>query len=293
MKAVIPVAGHGTRLEPHTLIQQKCLLPVAGKPVLEHILDRIVAAGITEVTLIIGHLGDQVIDFCSTYPATQFTFVTQKEQLGLGHAIHLGLEDTKEPVLIVLGDSILELDYLQFTLGPASQLGVKSVPDPQRFGIVELEGDRVIRVVEKPEFPPSDLALIGIYYINNQLELKLGIQQLIDSDTRTKNEYQLTDALQIMMDRGHVFNPFEIEACLDCGLPETMLATNKILLKRAGESSIHTSATISDSNLVHSTISEDCTVNKASLENVIMLAGSKVSGKNLQNQIIGFQQEIS
>ena len=112
MKAVIPVAGHGTRMEPHTLNLQKCLFPVAGKPVLEHILDRIVIAGITEVTLIIGHLGRQVIDFCSTYTHVQFTFVEQKVQLGLGHAIYLGLEDINKPVLIVLGDSILDLNYL-------------------------------------------------------------------------------------------------------------------------------------------------------------------------------------
>ena len=125
------------------------------------------------------------------------------------------------------------------------------------------------------------------------MELKDGIQNLIDNDRRTKNEYQLTDALQIMMDRGHVFTPFEIEACLDCGVPETMLATNKILLKRVGESSIHISAKVSNSNLVQSTVSKDCTVDNSRLENVIMLAGSKVSGKNLQNQIIGFQQEIS
>jgi len=288
VKAIIPVAGHGTRLEPHTLIRQKCLLPVAGKPVLEHILDRIVAAGITDVTLIIGHLGDQVMEFCSTYKKAAFTCIEQKEQLGLGHAIHLGLEDTNEPVLIVLGDSILELDYNTFIGKEQSQLGVKQVPDPQRFGIVELKGERVLRVVEKPENPPSDLALIGIYYISDQSELKEGIQYLFNRNTRTKNEYQLTDALQVMMDKEHRFNAFEIEACLDCGVPETLLATNKILLDRAGESSVQSSAVVNNSKLVHSTISEDCIVDNAQLENVIMLSGSRVIGKNIDNSIIGF-----
>ena len=109
MRAIIPVAGHGTRLEPHPLTLQKCLLPVAGKPVLEHILDRITNAGITDVTLITGHLGEQVVEFCTSYPNANFTFVEQKERLGLGHAIYQGLESVKDPLLIVLGDSILNL----------------------------------------------------------------------------------------------------------------------------------------------------------------------------------------
>ena len=110
MRAIIPVAGHGTRLEPHTLTLQKCLLPVAGKPVLEHILDRITNAGITDVTLITGHLGEQVVEFCTSYPNANFTFVEQKERLGLGHAIYQGLDSVKDPLLIVLGDSIFDLD---------------------------------------------------------------------------------------------------------------------------------------------------------------------------------------
>ena len=97
MKAIIPVAGHGTRLEPHTLICQKCLLPVAGKPVLEHILDRLTESSVTKITLIVGHLGDQVREFCSTYSKAEFTFVEQVEQLGLGHAVYQGLDQSEEP----------------------------------------------------------------------------------------------------------------------------------------------------------------------------------------------------
>ena len=103
MKAIIPVAGYGTRLEPHTLISQKCLLPVAGKPVLEHILDRLTEANVIDITLIIGHLGHQIIEFCSTYKNVNFIFVEQTERLGLGHAVYKGLDNNDEPVLIVLG----------------------------------------------------------------------------------------------------------------------------------------------------------------------------------------------
>ena len=110
MKAIIPVAGHGTRLEPHTLTLQKCLLPVAGKPVIEHILDRITDAGVRDITLIIGYLAHQVKEFCLSYKNANFTFVEQRKRLGLGHAIYQGLDHSDEPVLIVLGDAILELD---------------------------------------------------------------------------------------------------------------------------------------------------------------------------------------
>ena len=171
MKAIIPVAGHGTRLEPHTLSLQKCLFPVAGRPVLQHIIDKLINANITDITLIIGHLGEQVRDFCKIFDNVNFSFIEQTERLGLGHAVQLGLEPINDPVLIVLGDSILELDYFKFISSITSNLGVKKVPDPERFGIVELSNDEVISVIEKPTHPISDLALIGIYFITSQNDL--------------------------------------------------------------------------------------------------------------------------
>ena len=153
MKAIIPVAGHGTRLEPHTLICQKCLLPVAGKPILEHILGRLTEANVIDITLIIGHLGKQLREYCNTYTKAKFTFVEQKERLGLGHAVYQGLDQSEEPVVIVLGDSILELDYNKLLSSTNSTIGVDQVSDPQRYGIVKLDGDQIISVVEKPEDP--------------------------------------------------------------------------------------------------------------------------------------------
>jgi len=290
VRAIIPVAGHGTRLEPHTLTLQKCLLPVGGKPVLEHILDRITNVGITDVTLITGHLGEQVVEFCTSYPNANFTFIEQKERLGLGHAIYQGLGSVKDPLLIVLGDSIFELDYNRFLSSPNSTIGVAPVPDPKRFGIVELKGDRISNVWEKPDNPPSNLALIGIYYISSQLELSMGIEHLIKHDIRTKNEYQLTDAFQVMIDKGHIFNAFEIDECLDCGIPETLLSTNKILLERKGDNSIHRSSNVKDSSLKYCTISEDCDIEESQLENVIVLRGGEVINQKIKNTIVGFDE---
>ena len=199
MKAIIPVAGHGTRLEPHTLIRQKCLLPVAGKPVLEHILDRLTEASITNITLIIGHLGEQVKEYCKNYSNAEFSFVEQTERRGLGHAVYQGLDQSEEPVVIALGDSIVELDYQKLISSTKSTIGVDKVSDPQRFGIVELDGDNIISVVEKPKNPPSNLALIGIYYISSQKELAEGVEYIIKNDIRTNNEYQLTDAIKDLL----------------------------------------------------------------------------------------------
>ena len=292
MKAIIPVAGHGTRLEPHTLIRQKCLLPVAGKPVLEHILNRLIVAHVTDITLIIGHLGHQVREYCRAYSEVQFTFVEQKERLGLGHAIYKGLDNSEDPVVIVLGDSILELDYNKFLSSTNSTLGVDQVPDPQRFGIVELDGDRIINVVEKPENPSSNLALIGIYYISSQKELAKGIKYLMDNDICTRNEYQLTDAFGVMIENNHIFKSFNIDACLDCGIPQTLLSTNRILLEKENENALHPSVEIDKSKIIYCTISENCRIENSHLENVIMLPGSRATNYNLDNSIVGFDEYL-
>ena len=290
MKAIIPVAGHGTRLEPHTLICQKCLLPVAGKPVLEHILDRLTEAAISDITLIIGHLGDQVREYCKTYTKAKFTFVEQTERMGLGHAVYLGLDQSEEPVVIILGDSILELDYKQLISSAHSTLGVDQVPDPQRFGIVKLDGNKVISVVEKPNNPQSNLALIGIYYISSQKELAEGVEYIIKNNIRTKNEYQLTDAFGVMIKKGHIFKALVIDACLDCGISDTMYSTNRTLLEKESGNAIHPTSFVENSDLIHCTISENCIIINSYLNNVIMLPGSKVVNQKMENKIVTFDE---
>jgi len=292
MKAIIPVAGHGTRLEPHTLKLQKCLLPVAGKPVLEHILDRLTDAGVNDITLIIGHLGVQVQEYCNTYKKAKFTFVQQTERLGLGHAVYQGLKHSDDPVVIVLGDSILELNYKKLLSSKYSTIGVDQVPDPKRFGIVELSGNRIISMVEKPINPPSNLALIGIYYITSQKELAVAVEYLIKNDIRTKNEYQLTDAYRVMLDRGHVFESLMIDVCLDCGIPATLFSTNQELLERENYNAIHSTAIVENSDLSHCTISKNCKIVNSKLQNVIMLHGSQVQNQNLEDVIVGIDERL-
>ena len=130
--------------------------------------------------------------------------------------------------------------------------------------------------------------MIGIYYISSQKELAEGVKYIIQNDIRTKNEYQLTDAYSVMIENDHIFNALEISTCLDCGIPETMCATNMTLLEQGNGNAIHPSAVVTNSDLTHCTISENCNINNTELTNVIMLPGSKVINQHLENMIIGF-----
>ena len=158
MKAIIPVAGYGTRLLPHTEKYQKTLLPIAGKPALDFILEPLFDAGIKNITFIVGHLKEQVIDHIKKFDGN-FSFVEQIERLGLGHAVLTGLGNTDEPVLVQLGDTIFDIDYFKFMNSKVNNIGVDEVDDPSRFGIVEVNNDKIINFYEKHPNPPSNLAI--------------------------------------------------------------------------------------------------------------------------------------
>lgn len=235
MKAIIPAAGIGERLRPLTLTKPKVLLPVAGKPILGHIFDHLASTGIRDVVVIIGYFGEQVRDYSVRNYNFNFTFVEQSERRGLGHAVGLGLQSDDEPVMIILGDVILELDFAKLSCRSENLIGVMPVDDPRRFGIVEMNKGRVVRLVEKPLRSTSNMAIAGIYLIQKSALLKKAIDHIIASNIKTKNEYQLTDALQAMLDWGEPFQIIDIERCLDCGTRKTLLETNAYLLGKNSE----------------------------------------------------------
>ncbi len=230
MRAVIPAAGIGKRLRPLTLTKPKVLLPVAGKPILGHILDRVIESGIREVTLIVGYYGDLVRDYVRKNYDLSFEFAEQEVRRGLGHAVGMGLKDSDEPVLILLGDTVVDMNFGKFRECRDNIIGVMEVDDPQRFGIVEVDGLRVRSLVEKPENPPSNLAIAGVYLLQSQRELQSAIRHIVDKDITTKGEYQLTDALSVMLSRNRRMQIERIKACYDCGTRETLLETNRHLL---------------------------------------------------------------
>ncbi len=240
MKAIILVAGAGTKLRPLTYTQPKALIPIAGKTILSVIVDQLLDAGVTEFIFVIGYLGDKIQDYISkTYPSLHATFVTQKERHGTGHALWLTKASvgTAQEVIIVLGDTICDHDLKWVLNSPQSQIGVKKVDDPRDFGVAELnDKDQVIRVVEKPLIPKSNMAMVGIYFIKEVATLFESLdEQLSQQRTDHEGEYQLTSVLQQMINKGVFFNAFRVANWFDCGKKENLLTTNAILLKELEE----------------------------------------------------------
>ena len=279
--AVIPVAGVGTRLRPHTHTLPKVLLHVAGKPILGHILDDLPGLGIRRVVLIVGYMADMVREYVGDrYRQLEVEYVEQIEPQGLGHAVSLAEPFADDaPVLIILGDTVFEADLPPVLAGGVHSVGVKEVEDPRRFGIVERGPDgRVTRLVEKPEQPTSNLALTGIYYFTRSRPLFDALAELQRSGLRTKGEFQLTDALQLLVSRGEVITTFPVTAWYDCGKTETLLETNRKLLdKHDGGASI-------PGSVVHPPV---CVADGAVVENCIL--GPHVSvaaGAQLRNCVV-------
>ncbi|MGF1574164.1 MAG: sugar phosphate nucleotidyltransferase [Sumerlaeia bacterium] len=241
MKAIIPVAGFGTRMRPHTFTVPKVLMNVAGKPMLDHIISDLVEAGVDGLTIILGFLGDVIEEHVrKTWGSLELNFVVQTEMLGLGHAISLGklFHEKDEKLLIILGDTILQADFKALLATPHSALGVREVEDPRRFGVVELDSAGLISsMIEKPQNPPTNKAIVGVYKINDPALLFKGLDHLVENDIRSAKEIQLTDALVYMLNQGHKMMPFSISGWLDCGKPETLFETNRTLLDLASAES--------------------------------------------------------
>ncbi len=295
MKAIIPVAGYGTRLKPHTERYQKTLLPLAGKPALDFILEPLFDSGIDELVFIVGHLKEQVIDHVKKYDC-KFSFIEQKNRLGLGHAVLTGLKITDEPVLVQLGDTIFNLDYNEFCSSTDNVIGVDEVDDPSRFGIVELKDDKVINFFEKHPNPPSNLAISGLYYFNNEGKLKSAIEELIKRNIKTNNEYQITDALQLMVKQGENFSVFPTPNYYDVGVPEALLYSNRKLLisnhKEFPTSKIIEPVFIGDNCIIDNsiigpyvTIMNNCDIYNSKIEDSIILHDSNITDMQILGKI--------
>lgn len=232
MKAIIPVGGLGTRLHPHTLTRAKPLLHVAGKPVLAHILDELVQAGIHQVVLVVGHMGEQVREWVRKHYDLEISFVEQAEPLGNGHAIYVARDHLKDdPVLILFGDTIVRAHLPDLLARRESTAAVKVVEDPRRFGVAEVNGQGdVTRLVEKPEVPASNLAVVGLYLIWNTPLLRESLERLVRERRSARGEFWLVDALQLMLDAGERMRTFPITHWYDCGTVEALLQANRALL---------------------------------------------------------------
>ena len=238
MRIVLPMAGLGTRLRPHTWSKPKPLVPVAGKTVLGHFLDPLLELpDVDELVLIVGYLGDQIRDFMQQqYPDLQVRYVVQEELSGQSHAIWLAREGLSGPALIGFVDTLIEAD-LDVSEDEAA-IWVREVADPRRFGVVE--GDevgRVVRIVEKAYEPPSNLAVVGFYYFQQSERLIDAIEQQMDQGEKLKGEFFLADAINVMLDDGLNMRSIQVDAWNDCGTEEAVLGTNRYLLDNGRDNS--------------------------------------------------------
>lgn len=237
MKAIIPVAGAGTKLRPHTYTQPKALIPIAGKTILSFIVDQLHEAGINEFIFIVGYLGEKIQEYVTqTYPHLITHFVYQNERQGTGHAVELTRNIVgNDEVFVALGDTICEFDVKEVINSPFSMLGVKKVDDPRNFGVAEIDEDGLIEhVVEKPSIPKSNTALVGLYKIKETDFLFECLHHLFEQNIKSYGEYNLTDALDCMIKRGAKFKSFKVKHWFDCGKKETLLESNATLLKKFG-----------------------------------------------------------
>ncbi len=236
MKVIIPVAGIGSKLRPHTHTQPKALVPVAGKPILSHIVDNLIEAGMTEFIFIVGYLGDKVEAYIrSTHPSIKSTFIIQEPREGTGQAVWLAKEHVgpNEELVIALGDTIFDVNLREVLQLPTSALGVKRVDDPRNFGVAEVDEDGFItHLIEKPAIPKSNLALVGLYKIREGQALMDALEEIISRNHRSYNEFQLTDAIDIMIRKGSRIRTFPVENWYDCGNKESLLETNAVLLQK-------------------------------------------------------------
>lgn len=296
MKAIIPVAGAGTKLRPLTYTQPKALIPIAGKTILSVIVDQLLEAGVNEFVFVIGYLGEKIQDYvAATYPDLHCSFVTQNDRNGTGHAIELTKANInlEEPVIIVLGDTICDYDLKKVLSSETSLIGVQKVDDPRNFGVAELgAGDRVMRVVEKPLIPKSNMALVGIYFIKETQLLFTALEAVLGRAKGTAGEVPLTDALEEMIAAHSVrFDAFRINTWFDCGKKETLLSTNATLLKNSANQRADEQSDVVIIPPVF--IAKGCRIKNSIIgPNVTIGEATKIEFSIIKNSIIGSYAEL-
>jgi glucose-1-phosphate thymidylyltransferase len=287
MKVIIPLAGKGTRLRPHTYVTPKPMLRVAGKPVMEYVLDDVKELpGVEQIIYITGHLKEKVEAFargCTDIPSV---FVEQKVQDGTAGAVALAREYVDQPVLIIFVDTIFDADLS--IIGSSDADGIiwtKEVEDYQRFGVVVTDDEGFMtRIVEKPSTPISKRANIGLYYIRNWKLLYEGIAAVL-KQTPNNGEWYLTDAFQYMIDHGAKIRVVDVAGWYDAGKIDTLIATNRAMLERGRA---RKPESILNSTIVEPVYVEDGVTIQNSIvgPNVSIGKGSNIDGSTLSDSII-------
>ncbi|MGH7509400.1 MAG: sugar phosphate nucleotidyltransferase [Gemmatimonadales bacterium] len=292
MQVIIPLAGKGTRLRPHTHLVPKALLKVAGRPVMDWVMDRLEGLEVTELIFITGHLKEQVEAFARSRYSIPSRFIEQKVQDGTAGAVNLARPHVTGPVLIIFVDTVFEADLTLISRTQADGIiWAKEVEDYQRFGVVVTDAEGYMtRIVEKPSTPISKLANIGLYYVRAVDSLWKGIDHVL-ANPANKGEWYLTDAFQWMIERGKRILTAEVGGWYDCGKLETLLETNDILLRKgAARRKDFPGVTIHDPVYIE----DGVTIERSEIgPNVSLETGSSVTASRIRNTIVGREARLS
>jgi glucose-1-phosphate thymidylyltransferase len=315
MKAIIPLAGRGTRLRPLTHHTPKPLIKVGGRPVLSYLLDDVKALGVEEMVFVVGYLGDVVRDFVrSEYPELRPHFVVQDVQDGTAGAVKLAEPYADDELLILFADTLFDADLSLASSLPAGDAGIiwaKEVEDYQRFGVIVTREDGTMeRIVEKPDQPVSKLANIGVYFIRDYGLLYEGIHSVVNAAAGKGGEYFLTDAFQYMVDRGARIHTAPVDGWYDCGKVETVIETNRHLLSTS-RGGVSDGAIIDGAEIVgpvriesgvrvtggrigpNVTLEAGVQLENAVLEDVLVGADTRLSDVRLSHSLVGDRAEVS
>jgi glucose-1-phosphate thymidylyltransferase len=289
MKVIIPLAGKGTRLRPHTHVTPKPMLKIAGKPVIDYVMEDLERLGeVEQVVYITGHLKDKVEEYARRKFPFDAVFIEQKVQDGTAGAVALAREHIDQPVFIIFVDTIFDADLSVVKHTDADGIiWVKTVEDYQRFGVVVSDSaGNMTKIVEKPTTPVSKRANIGLYYIKNWKLLFEGIEHTLEQP-KNKGEYYLTDAFQYMIDHGAKIKVIDVEGWYDAGETGTLLETNRTMLEKGRAR--RPASVPSDVTVIDPVYIEDGVTLSASKigPNVSISAGSRVERSQLTNTIVG------
>jgi len=316
LKVVIPMAGLGTRLRPHTWSKPKQLVSVAGKAALDHVLDTLNSLPEDvdiELVNIVGYLGEQIEAYIRAhYPKMKSHFVVQENPRGQSHAIWLAREYLHGPMMVVFADTLIETDLSSLPKETAQAVvWVKPVPDPRRFGVAEIDPNGwVKRLIEKPKDMSNNLAVVGFYYFQEAEVLLEAIEEQMRRDTQLKGEYYLADAVNIMLERDLKMRTQKVDIWLDAGTPEALLETNRYLLANGLDNSaeaaerkglvvlppvfIHPTAEVTDSILgPNVSLGAGCKVDSSIIRDSILEDEAQATGVILERSLVGRRAQLS
>jgi glucose-1-phosphate thymidylyltransferase len=317
LKIVIPMAGWGTRMRPHTWSKPKPLVAVAGRTALDHLLGMFATVpdiDRVEYVFILGpYLGElQIPKYMQEhYPGLTAHYITQAEMKGQSHALYLARKYLGGPMISCFSDTFIETDFSFLTAERADGVvWVKAVPDPRRFGVAEIDAEGwITRLVEKPQTIDNNLALVGCYYFRRGDDLMSAIEEQMQRNVQLKNEFFLADAVNILLEHKGLFHPQRVETWLDTGTIEATLETNRYLLEKAARLQIapasrpgvaihapvciDASAEIEDSIVgPHVSLGPGCRISGSRIEDSILDAGCTVRNASLKSSLIGARASV-